>query len=648
MLGTSDARVHRVGLRPREARARTARHAAWWLLIVAALTLGLVPVIQAPVASDDYPMLVQSFAAYAEGGAAGLAEQKAEDSLTSSHVLPVNGVLQFVAVLSASLVATQLGVALDDAWGLTQVAWILAGLGAATFLMASLQRLWLGVRATFALLGLVLVCTMQVHGHWSNDPVVSYGAVAWGTAVATFLYLGCVLRWLAAEDAAWRWAAAAASAGVLGVLTYELVLAAIAGAGVAVAAVVLDSWRRGHVRDALRAVVGGALMTGLPALTLLSALLMRSRFGSNDYGGTTLGGSEGFVSAWLVAAASSFPATAWGLSASILGLRRPEPMAFVLFLACVVPLVLATRALRRRPMGDGTRGPAGSRPALLFGYVAAPAVTVLGAVAVIVSTEKHRFELGAVLGRVYVFYALGLLAVTVLLAHLAVWLWQRRPSVMPLAAVVLLAFGAVQFQINYSLSEDLHSQWRSAPFINGIAAEADVEERCGAFIAFASRPLNGYDKALIQESVQRAYAGRHGEAFCPQQALNPAGLEIDLTGDTSGPEVEGAGERYWWMTGSRATITARNTTSQPLSTVMTLPVSNVPCATPRTVVIQGPAGVQQVELGDVQQGRAELDLAVPAAATVEVEIEVTGRACTIPSDPRSFTARIGYPNFPDA
>jgi hypothetical protein len=648
MLGTSDAGARRGRPRPpRATSARTARQAAWWLLIVGALTLGLVPVIQAPVTSDDYPMLVQSFAAYAEGGVVGLAEQKAEDSLTSSHVLPVNGVLQFIAVLSASLAATQLGLPLDDAWGLTQVAWMLAGLGAATFFMASLRRLWLGLRATYALLGLVLVCTVQVHGHWSNDPVISYGAVAWGTAVATFLYLGCVLRWLAADGIAWRWSAAAATAGVLGVLTYELVLAAVAGAGVAVAAVAVDALRRRHVRDALRTAAGGAVMTGLPALTLLAALLMRSRFGTNDYTGTTLGGSDGFVSAWAVATASSFPATAWGLSASILGLRRPEPVALALFLACMVPLVLAIRALRRAPASGGGRtdGSTASSRALLFGYVAALAVAVLGSVAIIVSTEKHRFELGAVLGRVYVFYALGLLAVTVAMAHLAIWLWQRRPSVLPVAALAVLAFGAVQFQINYSLSKDLHSQWRSAPFINGIAAEADVEERCGAFIAFASRPLNGYDKDLIEQSVQRAYESRYGEPFCPEQALNPAGLAIHVAGDTSGPEVEGESQRYWWLTGSRARLTARNTTTQPVSTVMTLPVSNVPCGTPRTIVIHGAGGVQQIELGDLQQDAAEVDLTVAPMESVEVQIAVSGPGCTIPSDPRTFTAKIGYPSF---
>jgi hypothetical protein len=647
MVGTSDARV-RPALRPRAGGlAQTARQVAWWLVIVAAITLGLLPVIQAPVASDDYPMLVQSFAALAEGGAAGLAEQKAEDSFTSSHVLPVNGALQFVAVVSAGFAATRLGLSLDDAWGLTQVAWMLAGLGAATFFMGSLRRLWLGARATFALLGLVLVCTVQVHGHWSNDPVISYGAVAWGTAVATFLYLGCVLRSMSAGGVAWRWSVAAAAAGVLGVLTYELVLAAIAGAGVAVAAVVLDALRLRHGRQALRTAMSGVVMTGLPAVTLLTALLMRSRFGTNDYTGTTLGGSEGFVSAWLVGTLSSLPATAWSLSANVLGLRHPEPLALVAFLACAVPLVLAIRALRATPVD---RGPASEpslagRTALRFAYVASIVTAVASAVAIIVSTEKHRFELGAVLGRVYVFYALGVLAVTVAIAHLIIWLWQRKPSIVPLVAIALLSFGAVQFQINYHLSKDLHAQWRSAPFINGIAAKTAVGERCSAFIAFASRPLNGYDKNLIQESVQRAYAGRYKEQFCPQEALNPSGLEVEVDGETSGQEAEGEGRRYWWLTGRTAVVTARNTTSDAVSTVMTLPVSNVPCGTERTIVVKSPDRVQQVTLGDLQQGKVKVDLTVPVMSKVEIQVAVNGPTCSIPTDPRTLTARLEYPTF---
>jgi hypothetical protein len=348
-----------------------------------------------------------------------------------------------------------------------------------------------------------LTSTLQIHSHWSNDPVANYPMSGYASAGFGFLALDAFLRF--AHSPTRKRALIASAASIVAILYYEINVALIP-----VLLMMLLLFRfMGHkpqisIIQSLYVLAPSIFITILGRLSTLED--------STSYGGTTIGTFSGFLKALFIGSISTLPSSAWRLTKDFvpnisieywqLGLLAFTLMGFV----SILVWVNQSNSLAQVKL---------SYQWILLGIGAAASysITALGIQAV---TEKYQNELYRV-GTVYSFYSIGSMCIvfvfTILLINFVGVTKMRIINMIIISLLTSLAM--VQGILNWSLVNNINSVMNpSQVLISTFSSESTDIQRCDAWNSWASIQWPEYYETYMGQGLNNAMVHYFGSDFC--------------------------------------------------------------------------------------------------------------------------------------
>ena len=469
----------------------------------------LYPVLRTPVVADD---LINPFTQSVDGGStlrSGLAYSW-HGSTEGASFRVVGGAVGAVYDWLWLTVSATFDVGMSTFYAATKFVVLLACASVIAqfwFLVAKKYGRAIRFRDALVLVSVALFGTLQIHGLWSNDPVVSYPLAGYGAAALGFALLSMAV--VASGQTAWRPYVTGSAVAVVAVSYYEINIGAVIGSA---AILLMGAWtQRAHRRNSMGVLLKGALFVGAPAAVVLYGRTVTAA-NSAVYAGTQAR-AAGSLRALVLGLGGLLPASAWRLSSRTLGggwFRFSSLLIVVFVIACLA------RWWSLRPVEDepGTRsvmtGPRAVAIAAVAGYglfgVALQSITVK------VQDETKQ------LGYVYTAYAMGSCVVALGVAILArfVLLRWRSNSTQYLVCAAALVFLVVQSTVNWRLSERMNVNYAlNRSVLDAFDQDVSVKERCEAFSAWSEVPWPDYYRNDMRDGLQKAYEYYFGQPFCP-------------------------------------------------------------------------------------------------------------------------------------
>lgn len=488
----------------------------WAALGTGILALGFSPAARVPIVGDDFQALQEGFG-IADGSFFGSVDYGWNAGTKAGHFNPVGqllgGLYHFATYgISASL---RIDPHLVHTIGSFAVIWLTV-LAAAFAVVRGIRfadpQSVLPFWRIFALIGAVAGITLQLHP-WSNDPVTTYTMAGFASAALGFLLLGFAFSAVSSTTPAWRGYLALAVTSSFAVVFYEMLVAAVAAIAVVFAFVLIR--RRERERLGLsRILLNIGLGVVLPAIIFIGGRMLSASPESSGYTGTSFSLGLDGMRTWVYGMASSIPAGAWPITLyRIDPITMPRP-AFVIAALLVIAIVVFAVAWGR---GSETRV---ARTRRL--WVPAAAIVTFWAL----STAAHTFtpkyisEITAP-GLVYLFYAVGVVAVAALIAGIVLLVPANRLLAVGLVAVPLVtAFAVAQVNINWTVGNVM----RAAYSANSALAEASTTtdesatERCAILENWLEQPWPEYYRIAVTENLAENYERVFGMEFCSTPA----------------------------------------------------------------------------------------------------------------------------------
>lgn len=491
----------------------------WAALGTGLLGVGALPAARVPIIGDDFQALFETYA-ITDGSLVGALDFGWHAGMKAGHFNPIGQAVGALHHFTLFSVSANLGIPpqlVDVAIGTTLI-WLTV-LAATTVLVQGLRYARLTPRLdfwpAFALLAGVTAVTVQLHP-WSNDPVTTYLPAGWGSALIGFTLLGLALR--ACQPGRTGWADIVLIGGValFAVMYYEMLVGMIAGTAVVYAGTFFRGRRRGDRPQAMRALVLTGVGVVLPAVVFVGGRLLAAPAESSGYTGTALSVGPEAAYTWWVAMVGAVPAGGWRYLIENSGGSIPINTRSALFaIALLVGVLVLIAAWRRLPVLTGGWSKAALVP------IGAVLVTWGAATATHTTTKKYIDEINEP-GQVYLYYAVGVICVALLLAAAAITVLPHAGSTVRSGGLLVLgAFIAVQAPLNWHLA----TVSAEAYSINRNLSTAAVDDtvpptvRCDTLLTWAQRPWPEYYLDAVVGDVQEDFLRIYGEQFCPDRSV---------------------------------------------------------------------------------------------------------------------------------
>lgn len=486
----------------------------YWGGAVAALIAGLVPIASTPLLGDDAVVLVTGARALRiDGSLLGYISETVAVSTSGNHVLPLGGLITSLAV-AFTVALGDAGVGSLTAWGGIRLALVVAALLSAAWAAAQLmapgdavaqkrQRSDL-VFQIFVLSGAVFLASMQIHGLWSQDPLLAYSLASWLTPTMVFATFGVLIRSLWAERPVGWWLLALALS-LAGPFVYEPFVVGL----LATIPVLVLCFReaRSLVRIRARRLVTLSIV-GLSTVAFLAAQLWRLEQGT-DYSGTTGGFAQMVLPVWQTAVLGYLPLTNTQLTLS-LARDYGSSVGLVVWIAAMITVLVLLWHFGRNSSLGRSWPPIGlfSLFCLLF---------ALGAAGLIALSEKYQLEIGREIGRTYLFYGIGLLGIATTAALLGQLLPAHRTVVLLGVLCLLLPLGTVQWIINsrqMNAIEDLSGWTRNISL--ALDTRLPSTALCSLDDALNDPSVPAFYREAITADLSQLYWGTEMSSLCPE------------------------------------------------------------------------------------------------------------------------------------
>ena len=521
------------------------------VLAMLLLLLALWPAVQAPIVADDLVIFTR-WATESPSVAFPWFFTDQGGLFQGPRVLPTSKLLNGAWLESIFSIGPWLGLRPDSLFRLWRFFGPLIAIAAGAFALSTWRISSLWGRSThtqvhrstsrlddwsywFLALAVVAAATVQIHGLWSNDPVVAYTYTAWGSAAFMFGYIALLRPGFSAPR--WRGAlavGAAAGMGTVSVWFYELGVGAVVAAlmaSIVGTVVVLLRPRQStpYSQSALQFASRGAAMTLIP----LAAFAVPRFFGAATlvghpgYEGTRPQWGEDVLSSLVANIASNFPGAGLQQTWRAIGPFWGTAQLSLFAVLASIALGAASWALLRQTPGststnrteDADRADRSPPDAWLPAIgILTIALTLVFSTTIQAITEKIQNEAGGRLGFVYLFYAPGFIAASSLVAIVLIIMIQLRsrwPGVIAVAALVV--FSTQQLAANRALSDTLKSQYvvnervLDALYMRGDAAH---DARCSALNDFLRHGYPTYYSYAIAFNISVAHRQLYRERLC--------------------------------------------------------------------------------------------------------------------------------------
>lgn len=588
-----------------------------------------------PIA-DDLHLLAQGSGLLRKRGLFHVVDIWSDFSITSAHLTPLGGLWTAIHVWLTNQLALRTALHLDSAWGLLRVIWIALAIQSALHLSRTLTKV-LSLPPTFNYIFItILLGSIQVHGYWSNDPVIAFPIASWAICVIGFLFLSLLLRSLNREI--WPskyYPFIATTVAFIGVLTYELFLAfLIAGFCLFLIPFLLSrQWTIRLFSIGLSAVI-------LPSFVLVLAQLIRMSKGS-VYSGTEIAiSTSSLPKIAFFALLSCLPFANLQLTEQLL--QHGRIVASQRFLSSAILGLLATSLILQLKK---------KTQIVKKVHILAISVSLLSiwfiSTCLIIITPKYQAELNGVLGKVYVNYAPSWIALSLLISLFISFVITSTPVVISrLTILVLLALGVFQLSINlkqvYVLQRD--SSW-SKPLL--ALLESPISEnvsRCNQIDVLFSLPLPEYYQNEIYKGIENSYHGTYGVPYCDFDKLEGrSALTMRMLSGLYPIEFLPAGRNVFWSNLNSVRFDVFYRGSSNFDGELEIKISPPPCPISRKVEVSIDGQDVKSFTLDSESISVFFPVALIPSQRIEVSIQQSGTACTISSDPRSFMTMVDFP-----
>jgi hypothetical protein len=485
-----------------------------------ALGVGYLPASQVPIIADDLSALQEVYA-LSNGNLWRAIVFGVTEGTAAGHFNPIGQALGATYHFTAYAASAALGVNPQYFDVLTYLVMIaLTVAGAASVVVWGLSRsarlqprFW----PLFALICAVTAATLQIHTPYANDPVVSFGPAGWGSAAIGFWTIALALRATSPGVTGRRWLIATSLMATSCVWYYEMLVSAVAATALALVLTATLAADRSAVRRRCLVLLGTAV--ALPAALFVLGRVLAAPPSESSYAGTTVALGSDALGTWWTGMLGAVPGAGWSFLTAETG---PAPLTSgALTIGALLCLLVGAIgfAWSRSPARDGDatpradlrarRSPVSGLVAVVFTFWAL--ATAAHSVAV-----KYIRELQNV-GQVYLFYAVGVVAVATLVAIALTALRPRARSAALLALVpVAGAFVLAQVSVNVVIAERTRAM---VPYNGPLMAlstdpDAPESERCEVLEKWMDQGFAPGYVARIRIDIQENYERKFGERFC--------------------------------------------------------------------------------------------------------------------------------------
>lgn len=497
------------------------KNIGWVFLGLAILFVGFLPATRVPIIGDDFYVIYQA-QGMSKGDVFAWISLAWGWGMQAGHFNPIGQVLgglyHFISMpLTSALNISPAYYYQGGAFALL----LLAVISATYFFVQTLKTLELEITPGstaryFALVAAITGLTIQIHP-WSNDPVTTYSMAGYGSTAVGFLLLGLAMKAIRPNSHPVWMTVKVSLVAVFSVVYYELLVAAVAGAAVIFAAGLLKKLAITTVsKKRIVALLGFGVV--LPAIVFLGGRAYVSLIsGTGGYTGTVVGGPLDGVKTFAFSLISAVPGGAWPYSfyrVNPMILSRPAFLAGTVLVALLIIFAIAWfRTAPAEPVRHPRKIGIPLLALIVFWWLSTAAQAF---------TAKYIAEITAP-GLVYLFYPIGMLTMSLIIAGFAVQVSKKR--LLTVGAIFLAFttwFGMTQQTINWTLSIQMESAYRLNSELAAATTNSriDEEQRCARLERWLEREWPEYYREGVLANLEPTYYQLKGEEFCSTDVAN--------------------------------------------------------------------------------------------------------------------------------
>lgn len=590
-----------------------------------------------PIA-DDFHLISQGSGMMRLKGLRYVIDMWSDFSLSSAHLTPLGGIWTSIYVWITNQIAIRTPLTLGSAWGILRVLSIAFAIQSVLHLGRTIARRLLLPHSFVFIVLLVLLATIQVHGYWSNDPVVAFPVASWAFCILGFYFLSFLLR--STSNDLWPQKYnpyLTVLLALLGILTYELFLAFLVAGFFFI---ILNTIKTRSLRNTHFVLLVGSVMT--PALLLIVSQLFRLSGGSS-YTGTEIAiQGNSLPKVFLVAALSCLPFTNFNLTEQLLSQAH---LIISQFWVSFIMLVIITFVIGRRYRAP--KNPMSRR--FLYSVVSGLLSLWLTATALISITPKYQSELDGVLGKVYINYAPSWLAVSLLISIGIAYVLSRQNRLFSTFVVLLLPIlGGVQITNNLRQVSTLaiDTAW-SQPLFSML--ETPIEQntqRCTQVDLLFGMPLPEYYQNEIFDGMQDSYQGTNGVPYCDFENLRERSpISVRNVSGLFRVEFQTDGQAFFWSNSDFVAYDVTYRGSERFNGQIQVQIDPTPCPSKFDLKIKLGNNAPSSRTISTEPVFELRSVSLAPGEVFKVEINQSGDSCTIATDSRAFMPMMRLPKL---
>jgi hypothetical protein len=592
-----------------------------------------------PIA-DDLHLISQGSGMMRLKGLRYVMEMWSDFSLSSAHITPLGGIWTSVYVWVTNQLAIRTPLTLDSAWGILRVLSIAFAIQSVLHLGRTIARRLLLPDAFIFLVLLVLLATIQVHGYWSNDPVVAFPVASWAFCILGFYFLSFLLRSTSSDVWPQKYNPyITVLLALLGILTYELFLAFLVAGFFFI---IWNTIKTRKFRNIHFVLLVGSVLT--PALFLIVSQLIRLSGGSS-YTGTEIAlQGNSLPKIFFVATLSSLPFTNFNLTQQLLSNGRVIASQFWVSVSILVTTAIVIGRRNQFSKGQLSRS-------YIFPILAGLLSLWLTATALISITPKYQSELNGVLGKVYINYAPSWLAISLLISIGIVYVMSRQNQILStLVLLIIPMLGGMQVANNLRQVSTLtiDTAWSRPLFSDLETAIEQNSQRCTQVDLLFGMPLPEYYQNEVFEGMQDSYQGTNGVPYCDFENLGDRSpISVRNVSGLFRVEFQGDGQAFFWSNSDFVAYDVTYRGTETFNGQLQIQVDPTPCPSKFDLKIKIGNDAPRLRTISTEPVFESRSVSLSPGDVFKVEINQIGDSCTIATDPRSFMPMMRLPKLID-
>lgn len=487
-----------------------------FLFITFLIIFGSASIFRAPIIADDLRVLTEGLADLSEASNFTdlilIAIQNVKASTGFHHIMPIAGL---VAFLENSFVYLFINVITDPLllFSILRSFWHVFAVAAMSlfisgFVSKNNASKFRNFIIFYIIAGIGFISLTQIHSAWKEAPIASYGLHGSGIAGIGFLYLHAIHQNARNPVTKSSRTLGVVIIGIIGTLTYEMFVAPL------IAGIVFFYYLKHQSKDEnqFKFNSSGFYSVIVPAMVFFLANFVRLLFPEkNYYDGTQVGDLSQIIPNFVSGVYGSLPLTYLGTAVGQVGFQPVSLETNLFYLISVALLILIFFFELGKNRFEGIEITLRNRNAIRLVLILLWLTSTLS----FMFSAKYQRELGVSIGTVYIFYAVGNLAI---IGIISIWAVGKNKIATVSLLSSLIAIGLFTNTYNYALVDKIETNTTIISYTKMYSSFYDESlinpKRCELLSNLRASNLPEYYKNSLIQNFQTFYFNEFGKPFC--------------------------------------------------------------------------------------------------------------------------------------